>query len=407
MYARSRSNADFAFGSHSGGFSRRFNVPPMQAIAGCLDDDRQRRRAAGRPRRAAPALGRGRPSRASCSTRSGPAVTPEGHGYDPQRGELWYAGETAEALLLELQHAAQGARRRGRGAWPHGRRRPSAAPSSARPRRPTPRRRSRPFRPPAPALRRPGACSHASRAVRSASTTCCAGPRGRGPRRPGRRRRDAHARLRELEERAPAAARRDPARLRALAALAVRLGAALETDAPRRFEPALMARADAGGARTQELAAKLRNLGALGVGAQPRPRRGGRAHVGARRRAGPDRGGGGRGPAAARGGRSRARRGRRPRGARRARRAPARAARGARARQSAREGGVRGREGAPRRARHAARRPRGQPRRAREARAPSWPRPSRRASPTPSRRSRATSTRSRRSSSPAARAGCA
>jgi chromosome segregation protein len=33
----------------------------------------------------------------------GPAVTPEGFGYDPQRGELWFAGETAEALLLEMQ----------------------------------------------------------------------------------------------------------------------------------------------------------------------------------------------------------------------------------------------------------------------------------------------------------------
>jgi chromosome segregation protein len=32
-----------------------------------------------------------------------PAVTPEGFGYDPGRGELWFAGETAEALLLELQ----------------------------------------------------------------------------------------------------------------------------------------------------------------------------------------------------------------------------------------------------------------------------------------------------------------
>jgi chromosome segregation protein len=32
-----------------------------------------------------------------------PAVTPEGFGYDPERGELWFAGETAEALLLELQ----------------------------------------------------------------------------------------------------------------------------------------------------------------------------------------------------------------------------------------------------------------------------------------------------------------
>ncbi|HSD21276.1 MAG TPA: AAA family ATPase, partial [Anaeromyxobacter sp.] len=32
----------------------------------------------------------------------GPAVTPEGHGYDPDRGELWFAGETAEAVQLEL-----------------------------------------------------------------------------------------------------------------------------------------------------------------------------------------------------------------------------------------------------------------------------------------------------------------
>jgi len=32
----------------------------------------------------------------------GPCVTAEGFGYDPLRGELWYAGETAEALLLEL-----------------------------------------------------------------------------------------------------------------------------------------------------------------------------------------------------------------------------------------------------------------------------------------------------------------
>jgi chromosome segregation protein len=30
-------------------------------------------------------------------------VTTEGFGYDPERGELWFAGETAEALLLELQ----------------------------------------------------------------------------------------------------------------------------------------------------------------------------------------------------------------------------------------------------------------------------------------------------------------
>ena len=30
-------------------------------------------------------------------------MTREGFGYDPQRGELWFAGETAEAVLLELQ----------------------------------------------------------------------------------------------------------------------------------------------------------------------------------------------------------------------------------------------------------------------------------------------------------------
>ncbi len=31
-----------------------------------------------------------------------PAVTTDGIGWDPQRGELWFAGETAEAVLLEL-----------------------------------------------------------------------------------------------------------------------------------------------------------------------------------------------------------------------------------------------------------------------------------------------------------------
>ena len=32
-----------------------------------------------------------------------PSVTGEGFGYDPQRGELWFAGEAAEAVLLELE----------------------------------------------------------------------------------------------------------------------------------------------------------------------------------------------------------------------------------------------------------------------------------------------------------------
>jgi chromosome segregation protein len=30
-------------------------------------------------------------------------VTPDGFGYDPERGELWFAGETAEAVWLELE----------------------------------------------------------------------------------------------------------------------------------------------------------------------------------------------------------------------------------------------------------------------------------------------------------------
>jgi len=32
-----------------------------------------------------------------------PSVTPEGFGYDPSRRELWFAGETAEAVMLELE----------------------------------------------------------------------------------------------------------------------------------------------------------------------------------------------------------------------------------------------------------------------------------------------------------------
>ena len=38
-----------------------------------------------------------------CSRRRSPSVTEEGFGFDPQRGELWFAGEAAEAVLLELE----------------------------------------------------------------------------------------------------------------------------------------------------------------------------------------------------------------------------------------------------------------------------------------------------------------
>jgi chromosome segregation protein len=50
------------------------------------------------------------------------AVTVEGFGYDPASGELWFAGETAEALLLELQ-----ARRRALGVELEGARKRSDA----------------------------------------------------------------------------------------------------------------------------------------------------------------------------------------------------------------------------------------------------------------------------------------
>ena len=64
-----------------------------------------------------------------CSTRARAAVTVEGLGFDAERGELWFAGETAEAVLLEMD-----ARRRAlaeeaeeldapRNSWGRGRRR--------------------------------------------------------------------------------------------------------------------------------------------------------------------------------------------------------------------------------------------------------------------------------------------
>ena len=39
--------------------------------------------------------------------RHGIAVTKDGHGYAPARGELWFAGETAESVLLELEGRRQ------------------------------------------------------------------------------------------------------------------------------------------------------------------------------------------------------------------------------------------------------------------------------------------------------------
>ena len=39
--------------------------------------------------------------------RRGIVVTREGHGFAPERGELWFAGETAESVLLELEGRRQ------------------------------------------------------------------------------------------------------------------------------------------------------------------------------------------------------------------------------------------------------------------------------------------------------------
>jgi chromosome segregation protein len=191
-----------------------------------------------------------------------PAVTAEGHGYDPERGEVWYAGETAEALLLELQTrrralAAEADELAGR-ATAAGRvseLRAAEAVAAEEALGAVPPRLRRRFADPALLGRLALGAERLDDVLRRAAHAAVdSGPSA-----------DVETptiRLRELEERARAAARRDPARLRALAALATRLGEALETDASRRFEPALMGRADAGGARTQELAAKLRNLGA-------------------------------------------------------------------------------------------------------------------------------------------------
>jgi chromosome segregation protein len=114
-----------------------------------------------------------------------PAVTREGFGYDPVREELWFAGETAEAVLLELEA----------------------------------------------------------------------------------RRRSLESEVEELRARARApipaeayTAAPDPA-LERLAAMTGRLVATLDVDATR-FEAPLRARADVGGAKSGELAAELRRLGA-------------------------------------------------------------------------------------------------------------------------------------------------
>ena len=191
-----------------------------------------------------------------------PAVTAQGHGFDPERGELWYAGETATALLLELQTRRKGlaaeadqlARDAAEGDGEADRRAKEAAEAKAALDR-VPARLRRRFADPALLGRVARGAERLDATLHAAATRAAEGGSAADVETP-----TVH--LRELEERARVAARRDPAKLSALAALAQRLGAALETGTQRRFEPALTGRADAGGARTQQLAAKLRELGA-------------------------------------------------------------------------------------------------------------------------------------------------
>jgi chromosome segregation protein len=137
-----------------------------------------------------------------------PAVTREGFGFDPQRGELWFAGETAEAVLLELD-----ARRR------------ELTAEVAR--------------------------------VEVELTAAAA--------------RAAEAQTKATEARASLAAlptgRLDPVTAARLARLADRLVSALEgaAGAGARLEAPLRARVDAGSHRAQELGEALRGLGAREV----------------------------------------------------------------------------------------------------------------------------------------------
>ncbi len=141
-----------------------------------------------------------------------PAVTRDGIGYDPERGELWFAGETAEAVQLELA-----ARRDALVA--------ETAALSAQ------------------AVDAQAAAAEAATLARAAAAA--------------------------LEALGPArrARRADPATVARILALAERLDGTLvaTTVAAARFEAPLQARVGAGATRTGELGSELRRLGAAEV----------------------------------------------------------------------------------------------------------------------------------------------
>ena len=145
---------------------------------------------------------------------SGVLVSTDGHGYDPVRAELWFAGEAAESVLLAL-HA-----------------------------------------------RRASLAAEAEELAAGAEQAALAAAGAAEEERTARERVDA---ARRAVGRMPARVDpRDAAHLERLAAEAVRLLDLLVRagDQAVRFEPALRARADAGGTRTAELGEELRRLGA-------------------------------------------------------------------------------------------------------------------------------------------------
>jgi chromosome segregation protein len=138
-----------------------------------------------------------------------PSVTPEGFGYDPERGELWFVGETAEAVLLELE----------------ARRREVAAEAAELERRASEASR---------------AADETAEAARAAASAFGGVPR-------------ALSLDRRLLERIASASRR----------LTDGIDTALETS--RRFDAPLRARVDAGALKAKDFGDELRRLGAAEV----------------------------------------------------------------------------------------------------------------------------------------------
>jgi chromosome segregation protein len=141
-----------------------------------------------------------------------PSVTSEGFGFDPGRGELWFAGETAEAVLLELR-----------------------------------------------ARRRSLAAEAADLEERAAAAVAIAEEAG------------ARARAAQVAYGRAVPARRTTVDARLLERLlagarVLRDGLAAAQRAASRFDAPLRARADAGSSRTGELGDELRKLGAAEVG---------------------------------------------------------------------------------------------------------------------------------------------